>query len=152
MLSSVLRVHSRTVLSTSALVYLFRSDVKYRSIQARARICFKRLGQHKILGLHALKIRAKTRMDLQKETSEDNDALLILTAHSSDRVARHLECDCCHFCDIDYKWGVVELKSSICSLCSFCSSFCSQTEHLIQIYNVRIFIDLRIFSIKRHYF
>jgi len=30
-------------------------------------------------------------MDLRKETSEDNDALLIFTAHSSDCVARHLE-------------------------------------------------------------
>lgn len=30
-------------------------------------------------------------MDLRKETSEDNDALLIFAAHSSDRVARHLE-------------------------------------------------------------
>lgn len=92
MLSSVSREHSRTVLSTSALVYLFRLDVKYRSIQAHARICLN--GQHKILGLHErtnAKNRAKTRMDLRKETSEDNDALLILTAHSSDRVARHLE-------------------------------------------------------------
>jgi len=42
-------------------------------------------------------------------------------------------------------------KSSICSLCSFCSSFCSQTEHLIQIYTLRFFIDFLISSIKQLY-
>ena len=39
----------------------------------------------------------------------------------------------------------------ICSLCSFCSSFCSQTEHLIQIYTLRFFIDVLISSIKQLY-
>ena len=39
----------------------------------------------------------------------------------------------------------------ICSLWSFCSSLCSQTEHLIQIYTLRFFIDVLISSIKQLY-
>ena len=33
--------------------------------------------------------------------------------------------------------GCCQIEVLICSLCSFCSSFCSQTEHLIQIYTLR---------------